>query len=106
MGISGPAKRALVAQHWLAQDGLCWYCGRKCWLNWEAYQLGEQPADLATLEHLFSRGTTDGKRATPKGLTRKDSTVMACAECNKDKGHWTLLMTFGDARIRREEESA
>lgn len=97
-----------VFEHWEEQDGLCWYCGTKCFLNLERYALGDQdqPDNLATLEHLFSRVR---QRANPNVRVdyRKNparlgnTTVMACRECNRAKGKWTFLLNRSNGRMER-----
>lgn len=61
------------------QDGLCFYCDRKCWLPWEGGGgPGREPGLMATREHLIR--TADGGNNTAENI------AMACFYCNSRRG--------------------
>jgi len=68
---------------WIAQKGLCHWCGTFCLLPYHPGYLGHKgyPGRLsATLDHLYSR--LNPKR-TQRGLGVVVRYVMACQRCNQ-----------------------
>lgn len=69
------ARRRVVFIKFLEQNGLCWFCGIQCRLS-EPGSHGIRYPNTATLEHLTFQFR-----------------VMACHQCNNEKGRISDLMT-------------
>lgn len=80
-------KRALRAQLWELQKGLCFYCS----LPMNPY--GALP-NRASLDHIIPR--------VKGGLNSADNFVMACTACNSRRGHmgmWTFIFNLRSQAI-------
>lgn len=75
-----PARRR--RRLWEEQDGLCYYC--KCPTKLpeviEGAERGIRVPDMATLDHVYPRGTAMRARGS------RDRIVLACWECNNRRG--------------------
>lgn len=67
----------LLKRLYLQQEGLCYYCQRKCYKMDEGWQ-GAQKDNTATVEHLHPRNDIRRYLTGDEGYT-----VMACFECNQ-----------------------
>jgi hypothetical protein len=68
----------------------CWWCGCRV----RKYPLPDGrmiPGNYATLDHLNSRNMYPGGRPQVNRRTRVLMTVLACYDCNKDRGDAELL---------------
>jgi 5-methylcytosine-specific restriction endonuclease McrA len=82
------------------RDPYCWYCGIQVF----EYGLdgGPVPPDQATLEHLFSRRNPERREAVPLPSLRR---VLACYDCNNDRGFWTSELLKEDRRQWRLQDA-
>ena len=81
------AKRKLVANLFMKQKFLCYWCDKKL-IMYQPSQLsnGIVPDNAATLDHLYER--FDPRRYKPyePGETIEDRHVCACSKCNGKRG--------------------
>jgi hypothetical protein len=96
-----PAEKIAIRE-WMHQamatDPHCWFCGIE--VVWdEALKTTDhaRPPDWPTYDHLISRMNTD--RNQPERLAAGG--VLACCQCNADRGAWSWLMTTHGARKER-----
>jgi hypothetical protein len=78
------------------QDGLCWYCGVKCWIAPRRVAIKDVGPNMATLEHRFSRWIEGGTAHRPRP---SNEFVMACYKCNHSKGNWSDALNRSGARM-------
>ncbi len=70
--------RRLRAVTYVVQNGLCWWCGQKS-VYCASLTAGRVRDDDATLDHLIP--------VSAGGTLERRNCVMACAKCNRRRGH-------------------
>lgn len=89
------AIREWMRQAMAAERPECWFCGIEVvWRPELKTQDSARPADWPTYDHLISRMNTDRTEAQREAA----GGVLACNECNSDRGAWSWLMTHRNCR--------
>ncbi len=71
-------KMKLIERLYVEQEGMCYYCGCKCFKY--VCTDGQCPEDAATIEHLYPK--SDVRRTL---LSYYEHTVMSCYRCNQNE---------------------
>jgi hypothetical protein len=73
-------------------DPHCWYCGIRVF-DYDYPGGGTQKPDQATLEHLVSKRNPMRRTDIGMYITAR---VLACYDCNYERGKWTSLLLYAD----------
>jgi hypothetical protein len=84
VSLNGEKRRRIIRHMFAEQKGRCHWCNGQMLLIFRDWKNRKPPANLATLEHLYSRWHPLYKQMLHQRIEKK--CVIACLNCNNKRG--------------------